>query len=54
MVIADDSEKTPLKGAKFKVMIKSGNVFVPVMRNGKDYILESDENGFFEATDLPY
>ena len=43
-----------LEGATFKVMIKEGDKFVPVKRDGQDYVLVSGKNGGFKVENLPY
>lgn len=43
-----------LEGATFKVMVKEGDKFVPVKRDGKDYVLVSGKNGGFKVENLPY
>lgn len=43
-----------LEGAHFKVMMKDGDKFIPVKRDGKDYVVVSGKNGGFKVEDLPF
>lgn len=52
--VADDKQKTPLKGAEFKVTYMKGDKEVTLQRQGKDLILISDENGMFRLENIPY
>ena len=56
MFVKVSSGKDPqfLEGATFKVMIKEGDKFVPVKRDGQDYVLVSGKNGGFKVENLPY
>ena len=50
-----DEAKKPLGGAMFKVMTKNKDgKFVPVKRDGKDYIVTSADNGKFAVEDMDY
>lgn len=50
-----DEAKKPLGGAMFKVMTKNkDDKFVPVKRDGKDYIVTSADNGKFSVEDMDY
>lgn len=50
-----DEAKKPLGGAMFKVMTKNKDgKFVPVKRDGKDYIVTSADNGKFSVEDMDY
>lgn len=50
-----DEAKKPLGGAMFKVMTKNKDgKFVPVKRDGKDYIVTSADNGKFFVEDMDY
>lgn len=50
-----DEAKKPLGGAMFKVMTKNkGGKFVPVKKDGKDYIVTSADNGKFAVEDMDY
>ncbi|WP_294684247.1 collagen binding domain-containing protein [uncultured Finegoldia sp.] len=50
-----DEAKKPLGGAMFKVMTKNADgKFVPVKRDGKDYIVTSADNGKFSVEDMDY
>lgn len=52
-VDADDT-RVKIKGAKFKLSQKLGDKFVDVEKDGKKYVVESDENGRFEVRDLKF
>lgn len=45
-------EKKVLKGASFKVMRFQNGEFVPVLKDGKNYIVTSDDFGNFSVEDL--
>ena len=50
-----DEAKKPLGGAMFKVMTKNKDgKFVPVKKDGKDYIVTSADNGKFAVEDMDY
>ncbi|MDU5997942.1 MAG: SpaA isopeptide-forming pilin-related protein [Finegoldia magna] len=50
-----DEAKKPLGGAMFKVMTKNKDgKFVPVKRDGKDYIVTSADNGKFSVENMDY
>ena len=50
-----DEAKKPLSGAMFKVMTKNKDgKFVPVKRDGKDYIVTSADNGKFSVENMDY
>lgn len=50
-----DEAKKPLGGAMFKVMTKNKDgKFIPVKRDGKDYIVTSADNGKFSVEDMDY
>lgn len=50
-----DEAKKPLGGAMFKVMTKNKDgKFVPVKKDGKDYIVTSADNGKFSVEDMDY
>ena len=49
---ADHGKK--LAGAKFKVQKLVDGKYMTVVRNGSEYIIESDSNGALEVTDLEY
>lgn len=50
-----DEAKKPLGGAMFKVMTKNKDgKFVPVKRDGKDYIVTSANNGKFSVENMDY
>lgn len=50
-----DEAKKPLGGAMFKVMTKNKDgKFVPVNKDGKDYIVTSADNGKFAVEDMDY
>lgn len=49
---ADHGKK--LAGAKFKVQKLVDGKYMTVVRNGSEYIVESDSNGALEVTDLEY
>ena len=49
---ADHGKK--LAGAKFKVQKLVDGKYTTVVRNGSEYIIESDSNGALEVTDLEY
>lgn len=50
-----DEAKKPLGGAMFKVMTKNKDgKFVPVKRDGKDYIVTSADNGKFSVGNMDY
>lgn len=52
--VGDSRGKNPLAGAKFRVTKKEKDKYVTVQRDGKDYVVESGEDGRFKVTDLPY
>lgn len=52
--VSSQKKKKFLKGAVFKVMTKEKDTFIPFKRDGKDYIVESLENGTFKVTNLPF
>ena len=47
-------KKKPLAGAKFVVTKKTADGYERIKQNGKDLILESGEDGYFMADNLPY
>lgn len=50
-----DEAKKPLGGAMFKVMTKNKDgKFIPVKRDGKDYIVTSADNGKFSVENMDY
>lgn len=52
--IADNKEKTPLKGAVFKVTRKVDGKDKAVQKDGEDYIVTSGDDGNFFVEDLEY
>lgn len=52
--IANDKKQTPLKDAKFKVVVKIKDKTEPVIQNGEELYLKSDEKGEFAVDNLPY
>ena len=50
----DSETEDPLKGAIFLVRENKGGVMQPVKRDGKEYLLTSNERGLFKAEHLPY
>lgn len=49
-----DDHGKKLAGAKFKVQKLVDDKYMTVVRNGSEYIVESDANGALEVTDLEY
>lgn len=49
-----DDHGKKLAGAKFKVQKLVDDKYMTVVRNGSEYIIESDANGALEVTDLEY
>lgn len=49
-----DDHGKKLAGAKFKVQKLVDDKYMTVVRNGSEYIVESDSNGALEVTDLEY
>lgn len=49
-----DDHGKKLSGAKFKVQKLVDDKYMTVVRNGSEYIVESDANGALEVTDLEY
>lgn len=54
MKIGNDINKTPLEGAVFKITRLVDGKYETVLRDGIEYVLTSDKNGIFAATNLPY
>lgn len=52
--IDKDDHGKKLAGAKFKVQRLVDDKYMTVVRNGSEYIVESDSNGALEVTDLDY
>ena len=50
----DGTNKDPLKGAVFKIQIKTKKGYEDLMENGKIYTLTSDDKGEFKTKKLPY
>lgn len=50
----DGTNKNPLKGAVFKVQVKTNKGYEDLMENGKIYTLTSDDKGEFKTKKLPY
>ena len=50
----DGTNKNPLKGAVFKVQVKTDKGYEDLMENGKIYTLTSDDKGEFKTKKLPY
>lgn len=46
--------KKALKNAVFQVTKKEGNKYIPIQKNNKNYIVESDEDGNFTVEDIEY
>lgn len=47
-------DNKPLQGASFKVMTKKDGAFVPVVKEGQNYIVTSDERGNFSVDNLAF
>lgn len=52
--VSSGKKRVFLKGAIFKVMTKEKDTFIPFKIDGKDYIVESLENGSFKVENLPF
>lgn len=50
----DGTNKDPLKGAVFKIQVKTKKGYEDLMENGKIYTLTSDDKGEFKTKKLPY
>lgn len=50
----DGTNKDPLKGAVFKIQVKTNKGYEDLMENGKIYTLTSDDKGEFKTKKLPY
>lgn len=50
----DGTNDNPLKGAVFKVQVKTDKGYEDVMENDKIYTLTSDDKGEFKTKNLPY
>ncbi|EEB36866.1 Cna protein B-type domain protein [Anaerococcus hydrogenalis DSM 7454] len=50
----DGTNDDPLKGAVFKVQVKTDKGYEDVMENDKIYTLTSDDKGEFKTKNLPY
>ncbi|MFA9414596.1 MULTISPECIES: collagen binding domain-containing protein [unclassified Streptococcus] len=50
----DGKTKQALSGASFRLLERVGDQYKPVLKNGKEIILTSDEKGFFTVDDLAY
>lgn len=50
----DGTNKNPLKGAVFKIQVKTKKGYEDLMENGKIYTLTSDDKGEFKTKKLPY
>lgn len=50
----DGTNEDPLKGAVFKIQVKTNKGYEDLMENGKIYTLTSDDKGEFKTKKLPY
>lgn len=50
----DGTNKDPLKGAVFKIQVKTNKGYEDLMENDKIYTLTSDDKGEFKTKKLPY
>ena len=50
----DGTNNNPLKGAVFKIQVKTKKGYEDLMENGKIYTLTSDDKGEFKTKKLPY
>lgn len=50
----DGTNKDPLKGAVFKIQVKTKKGYEDLIENGKIYTLTSDDKGEFKTKKLPY